>query len=144
MASAAAHGSDSHDAPLLFVLLCESGARLCLPRPFLSARCLRGKVLLFSFSSALDLSHSSIHTLQYPFDSAVYVFHSVAHCFYLPRARCRPALLLKLRTHSHCLHSYRNFFPLFFHPILSSPLLLIWSLLSLHVGFALCLLVDLT
>lgn len=65
MASAASHGSDSHDAPLLFVLLCESSVRLCLPRSFLSARCLRGKVLLFSFSPARDLSRAAIHSARW-------------------------------------------------------------------------------
>lgn len=100
MASAAAHGSDSHDAPLLFVLLCESSVRLCLPRSFLSARCLRGKVLLFSFSTALDLSRASIHSTHW---TALFTSFSPSRvAFYLPRKRCRPALLLKMWTHSRC------------------------------------------
>ena len=65
MASAVAQGSDSHDAPLLFVLPCESSVRLCLPPSFLSARCLRGKVSLpfpLPYFRALSLFHSLFRT----------------------------------------------------------------------------------
>lgn len=103
MASAAAHGSDSHDAPLLFVLLCESSVRLCLPRSFLSARCLGGKVLLFSFSSALDLSLALPFTALSTRWTALFTsFTPSLVAFYLPRTRRRPALLLKMWTRSHC------------------------------------------
>lgn len=63
MASVAAQGSDSHDAPLLFVLLCESSAQLCLPFPFHSARCLSGKVSISSLSFSSDLYLSFIRSL---------------------------------------------------------------------------------
>lgn len=80
MASVAAQGSDSQNAPLLFVLLCESGMPLCLPLSFPSARCLRGKVSL----SSSDLSHSSIH-------------------FLMPIGHCRPVLQLRLLHAWNCL-----------------------------------------
>lgn len=101
MASEVAQGSDSHDAPLLFVLPCESSARLCLPLSFLSARCLRGKVSLSSFSSTSELSHSFIHSSIpighcCPFLSllllpcvAFYVPTWFVHSSLAPRPRCQ-------------------------------------------------------
>lgn len=56
LVSVAAQGSDSHNAPLLFVLLCVSCVRLCLPFSFLPARCLGGKVLLPSLFPTSNLS----------------------------------------------------------------------------------------
>lgn len=111
MASAAAHGSDSHDAPLLFVLLCESSARLCLPRLFLSARCLRGKVLLSSFSSARD-ARSSMYTLvpsqqrSLRLSLLLIAFTFLVHIVTLP-------CYYKREPRSHFYHSYLNFFSLF-------------------------------
>lgn len=135
MASAVAQGSDSHDAPLLFVLPCESSVQLCLPLSFLSARCLRGKVSLFSLLSSTELSHSFIHSL-------------------IPIGPCCPFLSLPslvsccvftflLIRNETLLHSFVSFFALCPHyqttphycPFSVTLMLLFWShycLLSLN------------
>lgn len=75
VAAAAAQGSDSHDAPRLFVLPCGSSARLCLAPPSLSARCLRGKVSLPAPASSPDLAHCSLIPREQPSGATVYFFH---------------------------------------------------------------------
>lgn len=73
--AAAARGSDSHDAPRLFVLPCGSSARLCLAPPSLSARCLRGKVSLPAPASSPDLARCSLIPRKQPSGATVYFFH---------------------------------------------------------------------
>lgn len=122
MASVATQGSDSHDAPLLFVLLCESSVRLCLPLSFLSARCLRGKVSLSSLSSTfrpLSLFHSLLNT-HWALLSTSFAPLSVVRCLLPPSQRNSSSL-----THSSFAPC-----PCFFLNVKPLPVIIIFLWLS--------------
>lgn len=124
MASVAAQGSDSHDAPPLFVLLCESSVRLCLPLSC-SSRLVASEARSRSLPSPLlqTLSRSFIHSL-------------------IPIGHCRPPLsllslalsftfLLNLRRNSPSLaHSILCHLPLFLkknvNPLPGTVLFFLW------------------
>lgn len=103
MASVAAQGSDSHDAPLLFVLLCESSAQLCLPFTFHSARCLSGKVSISSLSFSSDLYLSFIRSLIL-----------IGHCYPFPPHSSLIYCLFPLHGNQIRRNSYFPFAPVCF------------------------------